>query len=383
MDLVDAIADELRRDIRLERVGRSSLVSMSYSSSDPNLAAAILNALGRSASEDESFLARLSLVERAGFQVVRISVAAEAVPPRTPSLPSAALVLGSSIMLAIAAGLAVVLLCEFKAQQTVLSIEEVSRRGMRALGHVLEDGALARDRTGLGLTATDPARPFFASVTSLQASITTLPGSGREGGKVLLITSALPAEGKSMTAAALAASMAAAGSRVLLLDADLRSPSLHRILYLAQVPGLAESVGSGASLDCAIHRDPATGIHFLPAGKARVHPLAVLGSAHLRDQLELWRRQFDVILIDSPPVLAAGDARLLVPLADHVVVVARWGCTSWGALAQALRLLRDSGACLAGVAVSRVDARALSVYDQAYAQVYGPRSTARISAPKS
>jgi succinoglycan biosynthesis transport protein ExoP len=272
-----------------------------------------------------------------------------------------------------------VLLKEFRAQQTVWSIEEVTRRGLRPLGLIPEDRTVERRRgAGVALVAGDPAHAFSASVTSLQAAVSTLPRARPEGGTVLLLTSALPAEGKSTTAAALATSMAASGNRVLLLDADLRSPTLHRIFDLEPAPGLAESVGSQSSLERAIRQDRTTGVHFLAAGEAHVRPLGVLGSARLRSQLDLWRTQFDTILIDSPPILAAGDARMLAQLSDYVIVVVRWGSTSWSALRHALRALQESGARLAGVAVSRVDVSQLSVYDYPEVRIYGADHGGRV-----
>jgi Mrp family chromosome partitioning ATPase len=87
--------------------------------------------------------------------------------------------------------------------------------------------------------------------------------------------------------------------------------------------------------------------------------------------IETWRTEYDVILIDSPPILAVGDARILAQLADYSVVVARWGKTSWRALNHALRLLADGGARIAGVTVSRVNIKQFATYDYADAGIYG------------
>jgi succinoglycan biosynthesis transport protein ExoP len=298
-------------------------------------------------------------------------VLVEAVPPNEPTLPNPFLILGATGICALGAGFWVVRRKELRAQQTVLSIDEVSRRGLRSLGLIPEDHGVERSHSGgVALVTSDPAHVFSASVTSLQAAISTLPGLRSEGGRVLLLTSALPAEGKSTTAAALATSMATSGYRVLLVDADLRSPTLHRSFDLPPGPGLAECVGSDASLEPAIRKDPATGVHVLAAGDAQGRPLGVLGSPRLRALLKLWRTQFDTILVDSPPILAAGDVRMLAQLSDDVIVVARWGSTTWSSLTHAARTLEESGARLAGVAVSRVDVRQLSSYDYADAHIY-------------
>lgn len=383
-DPIDAVAGKLRDEISIDRIGRSAQLRVSHSSPDPELAAAIVNALARFSAEDESFLARLSLAERASFQIVRMSVVAEAAPPAAPSLPNPALVLGIGAFCAVAAGLAAVLLKEFRARQTVLSTEEVARRGLRALGVIPEStGRKRREAAGIAAVAGEAALASSASVASLHAAVSTLPRPRPESGTVLLLTSALPAEGKSTTSAALAASMAACGERVLLVDADLHSPSLHRIFDLEPAPGLTDGLDAGGALERAIRLDRATGVHVLAGGSPHAHPLAVLGSSRLRSQLETWRARFDVILIDSPPVLVVGDALMLARLSDQVIVVVRWGSTTWGALREALRVIQESGARLAGLAISRVDVRQLSAYDQAYAQVYGSYRGGRAAARRS
>lgn len=369
----DPVAVQLRKDIKVERVGRSPLLDVAYSSTDPVLAAAVVNALARYSAEDEGFLARMTLAERAGFQIVKTSVAAAAEPPRDPSSPNAAIILGGSVFCALMAALTAVLLKEFQAQQTILSTEDVAKRGLRVLGLIPDDRAI-RHRRGedVALVANNPGHAFSASITSLHAAVSTLPRLRQDDAPVLLVTSALPAEGKSTTAAALATSMATAGSRVLLIDANLRSPTLHQRFEAEPCPGLAECVDTQASVDRAIRQDAATGVFLLAAGEANARPLRVLGSARLRALIDLWRRQFDVVLIDSPPLLVAGDARVLAQVSDYAIVVTRWEHTNWNALDHALRTLADSGARVAGIAVCRANYRQLASYDHATTQTYAP-----------
>ena len=191
---------------------------------------------------------------------------------------------------------------------------------------------------------------------------------------VLLFTSPLPEEGKSTTVAALAVSLAGSGKKVLLVDADLRSPTLHRTFGLALRPGVSACLRAGLHEQDLIQRDPASGVHVLTAGEPIRKPLEILTSARLHELIEAWRAAYDVVLIDSPPVLAVGDARLLASAADYTVVVARWGKTSWTTLTQALRIISESGGRIAGVTVSRVDVRELSRYDYADAMAYGAAS---------
>ena len=127
-DAVDTVASKLRNELKIERVGRSALLDISYSSPNPALAVDIVNAAARFSSQDESFLSRMTPAERAGFQIVKTSVVAEAVAPPEPSSPNTSLILGMSVLCALAAGFAAVLLKEFRVRQTVVSIEEATRR---------------------------------------------------------------------------------------------------------------------------------------------------------------------------------------------------------------------------------------------------------------
>jgi capsular exopolysaccharide synthesis family protein len=367
------LTSRLRKDVKVERVGRSALLNVAYSSTDPSLAASVVNTLASFSAGDESFLAHLTLAERSGFQIVKTSVVSSALPPHEPSSPNTVLILASALLCAFAAALSAVLLEEYRAQQTVLSTEEVTRHGLRSLGLIPSNRAIEGHRgLGVATAAAKQGRAFADSVTSLHAAIWTLAAGHGPGCMVLLFTSALQAEGKSTTAAALGASMAASGMRVLLIDADLRSPTLHRRFKLDLMPGLLDCIGLSVHPANLIQHDAVTGVDLLAAGDHHEGPLPVLGSARLRNMIESWRTEYDVILLDAPPILAVGDARLLAQVADYTVVVARWGQTRWSALNHAIRLLVEGGARIAGVVVSRVNVKQLATYDYADARIYGP-----------
>ena len=158
---------------------------------------------------------------------------------------------------------------------------------------------------------------------------------------------------------------------MLLIDADLRSPTLHRAFDLERLPGLADCINPSIRPGDLIQHDPVTGVHLVAAGEYHKRPLQVLGSSRLRYMINSWRAEYDVILIDSPPVLAVSDARILAQSADFSTVVARWGKTSW-------RTLNTPSDCSrevrrrAGVTVSRVNVKEFATYDYADARIYGP-----------
>ena len=117
--------------------------------------------------------------------------------------------------------------------------------------------------------------------------------------------------------------------------------------------------------------DCKTGISILAAGAANPEPQNVLRSQCLIDAIDTWRAAYDFILIDSPPVLPISDARILVPLSDYCIFVTHWRKTRWTAAMHALRLLRESGARLAVVVISKVHVKQLSTYEFADSEMYG------------
>lgn len=342
-----------------------------------NLSAAVitLRSLERQAAASravyEGFLARVKLTEQVGFNEAKSWIISAATPPSSPSSPKALLILGATFMLAMGAALSYALLTEHKYRQTILSSQDLAGRGFKTLGIVPDMGGRLGTLANVVAATERPSNTLFAeSVSSIFTSLVELAGR-EESALVLLITSSLPFEGKSTTAVALAARMASAGKRVLMIDADLRAPQLHRAFGLSTVQGLADVVDPSLDLDDAVHMDQDTKISVITAGSAHADPQNVLRSPKFAESLARWREQYDFIVIDSPPVLPISDARILVPLTDYCVFVTHWRKTRWNVAQHALQLLRDSGAQLAGIVVSKVDIKKAASYGFGDSAAYG------------
>ena len=160
---------------------------------------------------------------------------------------------------------------------------------------------------------------------------------GNRALRALVITSPNKGDGKSLTAANLAITMAQEfQQRVLLVDADLRRPTVHRLFGVPEAPGLADVLMGAAELDQALLHVPDHNLTLLPAGSVPSHPAELLGSASMRRVLDSLRTRFDRILIDMPPVAPLADLHIVAPMADAVLMIVRAGVTPKPAIERAL-----------------------------------------------
>jgi succinoglycan biosynthesis transport protein ExoP len=174
--------------------------------------------------------------------------------------------------------------------------------------------------------------------------------------KVIMITSALPQEGKTTTSINCAVVLAQKGIRVLLIDADLRRPSIHKTLGMGPRSGLSNVLTGSATLQQTITRSPVLpNLSILPAGTPPPNPAELLASTNMRDVLEELRGQFDHIVVDTPPTLSVTDAVVLSPRADAVVLVIRSGHTTKHALRRSRDILMQVNAKVSGVLLNAVD----------------------------
>ncbi len=146
--------------------------------------------------------------------------------------------------------------------------------------------------------------------------------------RVLLVTSPAKGDGKSITAANLALTMAQEFNRqVVLVDADLRHPTAHALLGIPQQPGLVDVLGGSATLEDALVLLPDAHLAVLPAGLPPAQPAELLGSASMRRTLEVLRSRFDRVIVDMPPVVPLADVGVLAPQCDGVLLIVRAGVT--------------------------------------------------------
>jgi len=179
----------------------------------------------------------------------------------------------------------------------------------------------------------------------------------RDGGpsKSILISSAMPKEGKTSIATSLVRRAAFLGDKALLIDCDFRNPRVARELGLSHSPGLGEVVARKAKLEDALQSDEASGASVLSCGRSEMNPVALIGSEAFRSLLEELKQRFDLIILDSSPILAVAEPQILARTVDQTLVVVRWGKTPRKAVAAAISQLQESGARVSGVTLTQVD----------------------------
>ena len=320
----------------------------------------------------------------AGLRSSNIRIVDIARIPTMPIYPNVhrSLVLGFLMALGLAIGLAFVL---ETFDNTVRSLEEVSTVStLPALGTIplqLANDDAFRKRTltisgdvepsGL-LTLITYERPKSEAAEAYRALRTSiLLSSFGAPPKVILVTSAMPQEGKTTISANSALVLAQRGSRVLLVDADLRRPGIHRLFGLTPREGLSSVISGSGKIENAILPCPEVpSLWILPAGPIPPQPTELLGSAVMRELIARWRNEFDHIVIDTPPCLAVTDAVLLSPEADRVILVARSGQTTRPALRRACDLLLQVNARVMGIVLNALNLQSTGGYYYYYSGQY-------------
>ncbi len=197
---------------------------------------------------------------------------------------------------------------------------------------------------------TRPRSEIAEAYRALRTSI--LLASKSRGSKVLLVTSAMPQDGKTTTSINVAAVLAQSGSRVLLIDADLRRPSIHRALKLSDTAGLSTWLAGTDQDRPRILPSGIPNLDVLPAGPKPPYPAELLGLSAFGVMLDRLRSEYDHIIIDSPPVLSVTDAILMAVLADSVLLVVRSRKTTKGALRRSLDVLQHANVRMMGVVLN-------------------------------
>nr|WP_240903757.1 CpsD/CapB family tyrosine-protein kinase [Chengkuizengella sediminis] len=178
--------------------------------------------------------------------------------------------------------------------------------------------------------------------------------SGKQSNRSIVVTSSIPGDGKSTTVANLSISFAQQGKRVLIVDADLRKPTLHHIFRISQVNGLTNYLaGFYPSIDEIVYDTGVDNLSIVTCGPIPGNPAELLGSQHMKDFMDEALQKFDMVLVDTSPVLAVTDAQIVSNLCDGVVLVIRSGKTDKKQVKKAKELLEQTNATVLGAVLNQ------------------------------
>lgn len=361
---LDEDAETLAASVSAEAPLNTVNIRISVTRESPTEAAQIANAT------TESFRAVIADITdgQVSVSVLRTaSVPTEAVSPNA----RLNLALGALVGLAIGIGLAVLREVLDTRVRTPRDIEEITTAPII--------GAIAYDPDAVKrplIVRVDPHSPRAEAFRSLRTNLQFLDLDA--AARSFVITSSIPREGKSTTAVNLAIAVADSGARVVLVDADLRRPKVAEYLGLEGAVGLSDVLISRASLSDAVQVWGRNRLSVLPAGTVPPNPSELLGSHAMHSLVRTLESEYDLVIIDMPPLLPVTDAALVSKMTRGAIVVTAVGRTHRGELRGAVSALETVGARTAGVVLSMVptrgpDASAYGQYGYGYGYGYGAR----------
>jgi len=277
--------------------------------------------------------------------------------PYIPSSPNRPMLLAAALLASTGLAVGVALLIGWT-RNGLYQLE-----ALEAFGPVHDFGFIpevTRHANPMELLISDPVSMFPEAVQRVYAALQCL---GAPAARVILVSSALSGEGKSVFAASLARSIALAGRKTLLLDCDLRRPSIARLFGAQADSPLSEFIASPDGLSTMVETDGASGLDYVAIRKERHRIPAVLSSHQLPIMLTEARTRYDYIVIDSPPLIPVSDALLLSKLSDMMLLVVRWEKTPRMVVGHVLRLLRENKITVTGVLLTRVNMRRHARYN--------------------
>ena len=381
---LDETASELAESVQATAVLNTVNIEIVVTRPDPVEAANIANAVTASFRKQAAELTRPA---EDAPSPVQVTILAPAEVPPGPVSPNVPLNLALGLLVGLALGLGIAILIE------VLDTRIRGERHIREITDAPILGAITFDKNAPKrplIVQAEPSSPRAEAFRSLRTNLQFLDVEG--GPRSFVVTSSVAAEGKSTTTANLAIVMAQSGIRVLVIDADMRSPSIASIYGIEGAVGLSDVLIGRVKLPDAIQPWGMKTLSILPAGATPPNPSELLGSRAMVALLRAVEKEFDAVLIDAPPLLPVTDSALLAKHVRGAIVVVASGRTHRGQLHGAIESLRNIGAHVAGLVVTMLPTKGPDAYGYgrygygygygAYGQTqYGQPSPGRQPAP--
>ena len=299
-----------------------------------------------------------------------VRIVDSAIPPERPVKPKKKLTLMLGLFIGFGLGVGITFIKEYL-DHSVRSIEDLQKFGLSAISIVPSiniKSAVRKAQKGSNsvedqegefslkarlVSHYDPKSSVAESYRTLRTNIQFM--SPDKPMKSILVSSAGPGDGKSTTVANLAITFANLGKKTLLIDADLRKPILHKVFDVQRAPGLIHVIVEEINDNDIIQKTGISDLYIVTSGDIPPNPSELLASQKLRDFLERMKGEFEIVLLDSPPIIAVTDASILSRVSDAIMLVVKAGSTDTRVLGRALELLSQVGCNLIGATLNCVD----------------------------
>ncbi|CDO59074.1 Tyrosine-protein kinase EpsD [Candidatus Phaeomarinobacter ectocarpi] len=381
-DLAAKIAQEVNRvkqrlqndaEIMRARVGviQTSLEDVQGATSEQDRARIQLRDLEREVESTralhDSMLTRLKEMQQTeGVQTPDARVISPAAAPTVPVRPNRRQIFTVSIPASMALAFIIAFMVEKldKGFRTASQLETALDIPVVA---VVPEGGASSGTAAAKMPITEPLSAYTEAIRSIQTAL--MVSDVDKTVKTIVVTSATSAEGKSVLSLSLARLYAGMGKKTLLLEADLRRPSIAKLLDQNRWEvGLMDYLSGATPLEEAMHKDPESPLYILPVLKPPANPPMIVQSDAMRRLVEEMARVFDIVIIDSAPLLPVNDTRHLLSYVDMSLLAVRWDETSREAVEKSMLQLRENSAPLLGAVLTRADVRRHSLYEYGYGE---------------
>lgn len=341
---LDTTAAELSQRVSASVPLNTSLISISVTDTSPARAAATANAVATSLMNK---VVRLVPKRTDGTSPVRLEVIQNATVPTTPSAPNPQISLLLGLLGGLVLGIACVVIPEWVSPR-VRTVDQITQiADVTMLGSIGYDRASSKNRL---ITESRPQSIQAEEFRQLRTKLQFLEMD--EPHRVFIITSSIPHEGKSVVSANLAASFAAAGTSVCIVEADLRRPSLGEYFALENAVGLTSVLAGDVTLDDAIRTWGPNELRVLLSGVVPPNPSELLAAPRTRELIEELKERFDVLIIDCPPLLPVADAAILVGEFGGAILVAGSGRVTVREMRRSIEILSSAGTPILGTVIN-------------------------------
>jgi capsular exopolysaccharide synthesis family protein len=374
---VRKIVDGLRNDVEVARARETtleqSLDELERKASSQSRQSVELRQLERDAEASrlvyQNFLSRFKETsEQEDLQEPDARIISEAEPPLSPSEPNRqrVVLLGGAFGLMLGLGLVFLLEQLSNTFRTAADLEE--QGGLPVLARIPRVWRRMRRSKVIDYARRKPNSALAEGIRNLRTAV--FLANLDHPPKAVMITSSFPGEGKSTTALLLAWMSNQIGKSAIIVDCDVRRPTLYKTLGLEDVPDILSVLDGSVPLDEAIRTDEAYGLHVLPAIRTVPHAPDVLSSRRFGELIDELRARYDFVLLDAPPILSVSDAGVVGKVADATVYMVRWDATPRRAVLDGVKRLQDLRIRVTGTAMTLVDRKREAQYES-YHYGYG------------